>query len=476
MTAYQSSDRIALSVDDAGTLRGSCASWLLPTNVQVTVDQVHWATVPSSAVEGVDRRVFRCDLPPPPAEGSAPAIAAVLDAKGDILASIPVPARLPKRNSAGLSATEVLTTHDRPFFGVPYINFDGAKLTIVGSHLPPVGDPSALEVEFDAGVVYDFHYPLETSSWERHFWYWPNAIFSDFILTIDLAASAPNSDPFSFRFTYGKGLQRDLPEPYGRVWIPRDLGACIGLPPDPGQLTRVQTWSDSRSVTLTGYNAYQTISALFSRYGVGQEGATIMDWGCGHGRVTRHFIREWPLATIIGMDIDAENVEWAGRNLPAGRFITSPLLPPSPLPDACLDAVFSISVMTHLPLDVQLAWLTELARVVRPGAIVLMSFGGPGAVAWSSVWNGPEYFEQWRTEGIHADRVDEALDGKINDATYYRNSAQTHDHVREHWTEYFTILDILPEAIGNLDFAILRRHDNGSNRMMARRRSTRRGR
>ena len=202
----------------------------------------------------------------------------------------------------------------------------------------------------------------------------------------------------------------------------------------------------------------------------------IMDWGCGHGRVTRHFIREWPLATIIGMDINAENAEWASRNLSAGRFITSPLLPPSPLTDACLDAVFSISVMTHLPLDVQLAWLTELARVVRPGGIVLMSFGGPGAVAWSSVWNGSEYFEQWRTEGIHADRVDEALDGKINDATYYRNSAQTHDHVRKHWIEHFTILDILPEAIGNLDFAVLRRHDDGLNQMPARRRSARKGR
>ena len=440
MTAYQVSDRLALTVDERGTLRGSCVSWLLPADVRVVFDKTHWATVPSRAVEGSNLRCFRCDLPPPATGGSPAGVASVLDADGDVLASIPVPARVPARNGAGVSAAEVLAMHGRPFFGIPYMSFDGGKLTIVGSHLPPGGDPSALGVEFGPGVVYDFQYPLNAPGWEGHFWYWPNAVFSDFMLTIDLAASAQGSDPFSFRFTYAKGPQQDFPEPYGRVWIPRDLGAAIGLPPDPGQLTRVQTWSDCRSVTLTGYNAFQVISALLGRYGINADGTTIMDWGCGHGRVTRHFIREWPQATIIGSDIDAENVAWADNHLPGAKFVDLPLLPPCTLPDDSLDAVFSISVMTHLTLDVQLLWLKELARLVRPGGIVLMSFGGPGAVAWSSVWNGPEYFQKWLGEGIHADRVDAALDGKIASDTYYRNTAQTHDNVRQHWSQHLRCL------------------------------------
>ena len=229
------------------------------------------------------------------------------------------------------------------------------------------------------------------------------------------------------------------------------------MPPDPGQLTRVQTWSDTCSVTLTGYNAYRVVRALLDRYGVREEGTTLMDWGCGHGRVARHFVREWPRATIIGMDVDAENVDWAARNIPAGTFVSSPLLPPCALADGCLDALISISVMTHLTLEVQLLWLTELARLIRPGGIALISFGGPAAVAWSSFWNGPEYFEKWQREGIHADVIDPALDGKISDAAYYRNTAQTHSHVRDNWSDHFDVLEIVPEAIGNLDFAVLRR-------------------
>ena len=281
---------------------------------------------------------------------------------------------------------------------------------------------------------------------------------SSFRLSIDLAASAPGSDPFTFRFGQSKGAAADLPEPYGRVWIPRDLGIVIGLPTDPGQLTRVQTWSDARSVTMTGYNHFRTVQALFDRHGISRDNCPVLlDWGCGHGRLTRHFIREWTGSTVIGMDVDAENVAWASANLASGRFVHSPLMPPAPLVDASVDAAFSVSVMTHLVPSVQDAWLADLARIVRPRGIVLMSFGGPGAVAWSSVWHGPAYLDAFGRGGYHADQPDPALDGKIDDPSYYRNVAQSHDHVRGEWTRHFDLVEILSEGVGNLDVAVLRR-------------------
>jgi cyclopropane fatty-acyl-phospholipid synthase-like methyltransferase len=449
-------DRVLLTLSSDGCLRGSAIARLMPDSVTIHCDGVQWATIPSRPIAGSTDRSFRCDLPPAPVGWTGRRKAVMSDAFGDEIASLwfwDIPDR---DNARGIKASHIKSVHDRPFYAVSYITFDGASITIVGAHLPPAGDPGALSVAFGPGVSFDFNYPID-SNWQSHFWYWPNAIFSDFQLVINLAASDPGSDPFTFRFLYDKGPQKDLPEPYGRVWIPRDLAACIGFPKDNTQLTRVQTWSDPRSVTLTGYNNFRTIEALFARYGIGPKGTTVMDWGCGHGRVTRHFVREWRDATIIGMDVDAENAEWADGNLAPGQFVTSPLFPPCDLPDDCLDALFSISVMTHLPVDVQRSWLTELARLMKPGAIALMSFGGPSAVAWSSVWHDTAYVDQWTRDGIHSDLVDGALDGKISDATYYRNTAQTHHHVREHWSDHFEILDILPEAIGNLDFAVLRR-------------------
>ena len=458
MDAHFGSDLVSLSIDGSGVLTGISTIGVLAGPARISFNGRHWATLPSRPVKGSSGRFFRSDLPPVENGSDGSGEVSVTDVYNDPLASIFVPARRDRTNAAGVSASSVLGLCDRPFFAVPYWSFDGALLTVMGCHLPPAGDPSALSVELAEGVVHEFKYPLDADSWAGHFWYWPNAGMSDFQLVIDLAASAPECDPFTFRFRYSKGSQSDFPEPYGRVWIPRDLSTVVGLPTDQTQLTRVQTWSDARSVTLTGFNHYHALQVLLARHGVyPDEGIVLLDWGCGHGRITRHFIREWRTSIVIGMDVDSENVTWAAANLRAGRFVHSPLMPPCPLDNASVDAAFSISVMTHLALSVQHAWLAELARVIRPGGIVLMSFGGPGAVAWSSVWNSPAYFDAWSRDGIQAERVDHALDGKIADPSYYRNVAQTHEHVAHEWAEHFAILEILPEAVGNLDIAVLRR-------------------
>ena len=459
------SDIVQLTVDQEGFLVGTSVTGVPAGPAVVHIDDKPWATVPSFPVSGSGGRSFRCSFPPlrPGHDGSCRA--SVVDIFGDPLATIEIPARAGVRNMAGVDAAVVLELCDRPFYAVPYLSFDGSILTVVGSHLPPKGDPSALTVEFGSGVAYEFKYPLEAPDWGAHYWYWPNSTLSDFQLTIDLAASEAGSDPFTFRFRYRDPSLDALPEPYGRVWLPRDLGVAVGFPTDPTQLTRVQTWSDARTATLVGFNHYRAVQVMLARHGVLRDSCPVLlDWGCGHGRVARHFVREWPGATIIGMDVDAENVAWAAQNLSPGRFIKSPLMPPCPLDDASVDAAFSISVMTHLPPPVQGAWLADLARVVRPDGIVLMSFGGPSAAAWSSVWNNPGYFEAFRRDGFHADQVDEALDGKIEDPKYYRNVAQTHAHVRSTWGEHFDIVEIIEEGVGNLDVAVLRRRKRRSHR------------
>ena len=457
MTQTVVSEQVSITIDAHGVLQGSYPGAVLQSDVKVLYNGEDWATVPLRPAAETAGKSFTCDLPNVASDLPEDGEVSVFDLSGKLLASVHVTGRLPKRNAAGILTSEIERIHDRPFSAVLYWSFDGAKLTITGSHLPPGGDPSALEVEFGPGVAYKLIRAIYSPDWELHFWYWPNARFSDFQIIVDLAESELGCDPFTFRFKCAKGSGRDLPEPHGRVWIPRDLGSVVGFPTDPTQLTRVQTWSDSRTVTLTGYNVYQTVAALLKRYGVSSVGTTLMDWGCGHGRVTRHFIREWPLSQIVGMDVDAENAKWAAATLAPGKFVVSPLLPPCPLPDGCLDALFSISVMTHLAPDIQQLWLAELARLLRPKAIALMSFGGPGAVAWSSVWNGPDYFSKWQRDGIHADTPDTALAGKIEDPGYYRNVAQTHAHVLETWCRDFEILQLIPNAVGNLDIAVLKR-------------------
>ena len=130
-------------------------------------------------------------------------------------------------------------------------------------------------------------------------------------------------------------------------------------------------------------------------------------------------------AQITGADIDAENIAWCQANLHGGRFLTAPLWPPLDLPDACFDAVIGLSVMTHLTAEAQRAWLGEIRRILKPGGVALISFGGDGAASFASFHHTPAWWARWRATGFDDGLADPALAGKIADAEYYRVTHQT---------------------------------------------------
>ena len=366
-------------------------------------------------------------------------------------------------NPHGLHAHEVFGIAVAPMFSVPWLSFDGAELVVSGAHLPPGGDPSRLSVRLGDGVAGVLEYPLPSPEFGAHYWYWPNAHLSGFRLRINLAASAPGSDPFTFRFESGEAIEpsasHDRPwQDRGRVWLPSDLRSFVGYPSDGTQLTRVQTWSEQKTVTLTGYTAFRGLESLLAWHGVTpRAGLHLLDWGCGHGRVARHFIQNWPAAQISGADIDAENIVWCQANLPGGDFLTAPLWPPMDVPDQSFDAIFGLSVMTHLTADVQRAWLDELHRILKPGGIALISFGGDGAAAYASLHHTPEWWGNWRARGFDDGLRDPALHGKIADENYYRVTHQSPAHVSRLWQGKLEVRAIEHQAFGYQDIAVLAR-------------------
>ena len=101
---------------------------------------------------------------------------------------------------------------------------------------------------------------------------------------------------------------------------------------------------------------------------------TVLDFGCGCGRVTRWW-HEFP-GSIVGADLDPRAIAWCRRSLPFGRFEANGLTPPLALADGRFDLVYALSVFTHLTPDLQLAWRDELRRVLRPGGLLLVTTHG----------------------------------------------------------------------------------------------------
>src|SRR6185369_8496706 len=106
-----------------------------------------------------------------------------------------------------------------------------------------------------------------------------------------------------------------------------------------------------------------------------RDGARALDFGCGSGRVLRHFARGAPPGRLAGCDIDAACVAWVAQHLAPVDAVVNGEAPPLPFGDASFDVAWSFSVFPHLT-DYWADWLLELRRVVRPGGRLLISVMG----------------------------------------------------------------------------------------------------
>ena len=105
----------------------------------------------------------------------------------------------------------------------------------------------------------------------------------------------------------------------------------------------------------------------------------ILDFGCGAGRVLPHVSGLAPEAACAGCDVDQAAIEWAAAHRPGPCWALSSFEPPLPFHPAAFDLVYSVSVFSHLGRGLQERWLAELARVLRPGGVALLSVHGPSA-------------------------------------------------------------------------------------------------
>lgn len=107
---------------------------------------------------------------------------------------------------------------------------------------------------------------------------------------------------------------------------------------------------------------------------------SLLDVGCGTGRLLRAAALRWPDAQLIGVD-PAQGMVDVARQLTPGVTIHRGLAESLPLPNATVDLVFSTLSFHHW--HDQAAGVREIARVLRPGGhFVLADFTLPRALGW----------------------------------------------------------------------------------------------
>lgn len=120
----------------------------------------------------------------------------------------------------------------------------------------------------------------------------------------------------------------------------------------------------------TGRETARRLAGLIDRH-VETRRPEIADWGCGMGRVLRHLPDTYQLT---GFDYNKTAIDWCAKRFPRVAFARNELMPPLPAAPARFDALYALSVFTHLSAAAHEAWIAEIERVLRPGGLFIGAF------------------------------------------------------------------------------------------------------
>ena len=127
------------------------------------------------------------------------------------------------------------------------------------------------------------------------------------------------------------------------------------------------------------YWGFGELAAAFiaDRISPGRSGGRVLEWGCGPARIVRHLPARLGSAWAVhGTDANEKTIAWCSAHMPGVAFESNAAEPPLPFSSSHFDAVYAVSVFTHLSADLHHKWIRELGRVLKPGGLLICTLNG----------------------------------------------------------------------------------------------------
>ncbi len=241
-----------------------------------------------------------------------------------------------------------------------------------------------------------------------------------------------------------------------------DCDSIADTPP----IARIERVSGKGATAYNYHNNGATDFIRFSQFAAahGVEVAStkcrILDWGSGCARLTRHLLGlPGAHGRVVGIDIDSDNIGWSQEHFGADHFRTVPLMPPTSFENGSFDLIIANSVLSHLTSDVMEQWLAEVARLLSPGGLALLSYHGDFSLA-AVCSRSQTLAESILRTGFNSDGRAPELDQFIADASYYRQTFMTDRHAIDTFRRHFRVEGLVVGAVSRFqNVAILRSVD-----------------
>ncbi len=187
-------------------------------------------------------------------------------------------------------------------------------------------------------------------------------------------------------------------------------------------------------------------------------GQGLLDFGCGWGRFLRFFWKDVGAAGLHGCDVWPEAIELCRQLGVPGNLDRLYHWGKLPYADASLDSAMSYSVFTHLPVGPHLHWVAEIARVLKPGGVFVLTLEPPrfldfiaaippGATGWEAQLRRHAGDVPGLRARCAAGEIAFLPSGEAGDfaSSLYGDAVVPLRFIERHWSEWFTIVEYLDD-------------------------------
>lgn len=190
---------------------------------------------------------------------------------------------------------------------------------------------------------------------------------------------------------------------------------------------------------------------------------TVLDFGCGWGRMSRLFFRSISNQNFWGADVDPRIIRFCNNNMRHGNYKVIPPSPPTKFASDSFDLIFAYSVFSHLAEPTALAWIKELARLLKPGGLLIATTQGLDFLDFCEDKQGKVHEKGWYNvlaqSFLPIEKSKEAYkngqflfesqlrnNSDIRDSSYYGDTLIPEQYIQKNYTPYLDLVDFVKEG------------------------------